>query len=82
MKVIAIENGPKTKKKWPNGTHRAYHKGDVFDLIEQERSTTDNWGIMLIKYPDTGRLHVTSENFMTLDQWRDKLIDKLIKPTI
>jgi hypothetical protein len=36
---------------------------------------------MLIKYSDTeiDRLHVMSENFMSLEEWRGKRIDKLLK---
>jgi len=73
---MAIKKGPKTNKKWPNGTHHAYYKGEVFDLIEHVDSES-----MLIKYSDTeiDRLHVMSENFMSLEEWRGKRIDKLLK---
>jgi hypothetical protein len=82
MKVIAINDGPETiHKVWYNGTHHAYHKGEVFELAYTKEYHDDE---MVIFYSDidtdaTGKLSVFRKNFMDLDEWRNSIIENLLE---
>ena len=78
MKVIAINDAP-IPKKGHNGVYyeRAYCKGDIFEV--RDRLT---WGTEdhLIIYHDKleTTMDVDPENFITLEEHRDKKINKIL----
>jgi hypothetical protein len=81
MKVIAINDAPIPNRGYHhNGVYydRAYYKGNIFEVYD--RST---WGTEdhLIIYHDKleTTMDVDPENFITLEEYRDKKIDKILK---
>lgn len=84
MKVIAIKDAPIPKNGYySNGVYldRAYYKGDVFDL-----SLNEDWGskpsssdFMVIWHDKLqAEMEVDSNNFITLEEWRNSQINKII----
>lgn len=68
MKVVAIRDAIITNKKWPNGTHRAYYRGDIFDTSDW--LGTDEKSIVYKNGP-YDKLFITGENFVTIEEWRE-----------
>lgn len=81
MKVIAINDAPTPKNGYSsNGVYldRAYYKGDIFDSYEtfgDERVTK----VFMLIYHDKleAEMEVDSNNFLTLEEWREKQLDML-----
>lgn len=76
MKVMAIKDGPLVAIKWPNGTNRAYYRGEVFEVIRH-----DAFGLIIRYYltPTNDKLEVSEENFIPLEDWRSERIDTLLE---
>ena len=88
MKVIAIKDAPIPKNGYySNGVYldRAYYKGDVFDSYFLRPQYT-NWGskpsssgFMVIWHDKLqAEMEVDSNNFITLEEWRNSQINKII----
>ena len=80
MKVIAISDAPLTERGYTHkGKHyeRAYYKGDVFEIYDGSMFRTEDY---LIIYHD--KLEITmdvdAERFITLEEHRDKKINKIL----
>jgi hypothetical protein len=81
MKVIAINDAPIPKTGYYSGDiylDRAYYKGDVFDLSLESKSSYS--GFMVIWHDKIEyEMEVDSNNFITLDEWRNSQINKILK---
>jgi hypothetical protein len=76
MKVIAINDAPMPKNGYfSNGVYmdRAYYKGDIFELYETFNDYYVVWHDKL-----GAEMEVDSNNFLTLEEWREKQIDKIL----
>jgi hypothetical protein len=81
MKVIAISDAPLTERGYIHkgkNYERAYYKGDVFEIYDGSMFRTEDY---LIIYHD--KLEITmdvdAERFITLEEHRDKKINKILK---
>lgn len=75
MKVVAIRDAVITNKKWPNGTYRAYYRGDIFDTSDW--LGPGNEKSIVYKNGPYDKLFITEENFVTLEEWRELQLQKL-----
>ena len=80
MKVIAINNAPNVDTKidcsWAKkfNIERAYYKGDIFNT-----SPEYNKLLVIFNHYVNEWMEVNKDNFITLEQWREKQINKIIK---
>jgi hypothetical protein len=81
MKVIAINDAPTPENGYySRGIYldRAYHKGDIFEC--QEESKPAYTGYMIIWHDKLeAEMEVDSNNFITLEEYRNSQIDKIIE---
>jgi hypothetical protein len=84
MKVIAINDAPIPQKGYNHNCiyyERAYYKGDIFEVYDR---TTWGGNVVtkeyLIIYHDKleTTMDVDPENFITLEEYRDKKIDNIL----
>jgi hypothetical protein len=80
MKVIAINDAPLPERGYIHkgkNYERAYYKGDVFEIYDGSMFRTEDY---LIIYHD--KLEITmdvdAERFITLEEHRDKKINKIL----
>ena len=70
-KIIAIKDAPIPIQPW-GGLDRAYYKGDIFNLRISN-------GMYIIYHPILDEeMEVNKNNFLSLDDFRDNQINKII----
>ena len=82
MKVIAINDAPTPKNGYSsNGVYldRAYYKGDIFESYETFGDERVNSVYLVILHHKLGaEMEVDSNNFITLEEWREQQINKIL----
>jgi hypothetical protein len=81
MKVIAIRDAPKPGRDYyHNGIYieRAYYKGDIFEVHDRSTWGTEDHLIIYHNKLET-TMDVDPERFITLEEHRDKKINKILK---
>lgn len=82
IKVIAIKDSPilpiGTDSYEKNGVYheRAYYKGDIFDVHRN-----DGW-LIVYNHRIGINMDVNSDNFIKLEEWREKRLNELLKNDI
>jgi hypothetical protein len=75
MKVIAINDSPLITLE----DELAYYKGDIFELLDETPSRINNRDYILIYHSKLeSNMLVDTQNFITLEEWRELQIDKII----
>jgi hypothetical protein len=80
MKVIAISDAPLTERGYTHkGKHyeRAYCKGDIFEVHDRTTWGTEDHLIIYHNKLET-TMDVDPERFITLEEHRDKKINKIL----
>lgn len=82
MKVISIKDAPIPENGYySNGVYldRAYYKGDVFDLSYLNNDWGSKGSIVIWHDKLQVQMEVDSNSFITLEEWRNSQINKIIK---
>lgn len=82
MKVIAIKDAPIPKiGYYSNGVYldRAYYKGDVFDLSYLDKDWASKDYMVIWHDKLQAEMEVDSNSFITLQEWRNSQINKIIE---
>lgn len=82
MKVIAINDSPIPNNGYYffNGVYldRAYYKGDIFTVIEDDFNHPFHGRILIWHDKLRSEMDVDANNFLTLEEYREKQIDKIL----
>ena len=82
MKVIAINDSPIPNNGYYffNGVYldRAYYKGDIFTVMEDGFNKMGGGRILIWHNKLEAEMDVDANNFLTLEDYREKQIDKIL----
>jgi hypothetical protein len=78
MKVIAINDAPIPENKYYSAgiyLDRAYYKGDIFECFDFK---TDTSFLIIWHNKLEAEMEVNINNFMTLEDWRNSRLNKIL----
>lgn len=86
MKVIAINNAPIPQKGYYHNQlrnnsiylDRAYYKGNIFRVTEDGFNKMGGGHIIIWHDKLGAEMDVDANNFITLEEWRNQQIDKIL----
>jgi hypothetical protein len=81
MKVIAINDAPIPERGYYHNSvylDRAYYKGDIFKVIEDGFNKMGGGHIIIWHDKLDVEMDVDSNNFITLEEYRNRQLDKIL----
>lgn len=73
MKIIAIKDAPVINSPQFGNGIRAYQKGEIFDVVSDFGDQVVIWNKIV-----NSTMSCNRENFIPLQEWRQKQLDKVI----